>query len=70
MSSKAKTEISKSNVLLVRHYATSRKIAGLRPDDVNEFFFNLLNPSSRTTPWFTQPNINEYQKQKNNVYGE
>jgi hypothetical protein len=29
------------------HYATSRKVAGSSPDEVN-FFFNLPNPSSRT----------------------
>jgi hypothetical protein len=30
--------------------ATSRKVAVLRPDEVNEFF-NLPNPSGRTRPW-------------------
>jgi hypothetical protein len=30
----------------LRHYATSRKVAGLHPDEVN--FSNLPNPSSRT----------------------
>jgi hypothetical protein len=32
----------------LRHYATSRKVAGLRTNEVNEFFFNLPNPSSST----------------------
>jgi hypothetical protein len=32
---------------LLRHYATSRKVAGSIPDKVNEFF-NWPNPSSRT----------------------
>jgi hypothetical protein len=32
----------------LRHYATSRKVAGWSPDDVTEFFFNVPNPSSRT----------------------
>jgi hypothetical protein len=31
----------------LRHYATSRKVAGSSPDEV-DFFFNLPNPSSRT----------------------
>jgi hypothetical protein len=30
----------------LRHYATSRKVAGSNPDEVD--FFNLSNPSSRT----------------------
>jgi hypothetical protein len=30
----------------LRHYATSRKVAGSNPDEVD--FFNLPNPSSRT----------------------
>jgi hypothetical protein len=38
------------------HYATSRKVAGSRPDEVNELSFNLPNPSSTTWPReFTQP---------------
>jgi hypothetical protein len=33
----------------LRHYATSRKVAGSIPDEIiGFFFFNLLNPSSRT----------------------
>jgi hypothetical protein len=32
-----------------RHGATSRKVAGSRPDEVI-FFSNLPNPSSRTRP--------------------
>jgi hypothetical protein len=31
----------------LRHYATSREVAGSNPDEVNGFF-NLPNPSSRT----------------------
>jgi hypothetical protein len=34
----------------LRRYATSRKIVGSRPNEVNEFF-NLPNPSGRTRPW-------------------
>jgi hypothetical protein len=39
----------------LRHYATSRKVAGSNPDDVIRFF-NRPNPSSRTmAPGSTQP---------------
>jgi hypothetical protein len=40
---------------LLRHYATCTKVAGSNPDkDIR--FFNLPNPSSRTTaPESTQP---------------
>jgi hypothetical protein len=31
-------------------YATSRTLAGLIPDEVNDFFFDLPNPSGRTRP--------------------
>jgi hypothetical protein len=31
----------------LRHYSTSRKVAGSIPDEINGFF-NLPNPSSRT----------------------
>jgi hypothetical protein len=31
----------------LRHYDTSRKVAGSSPDEV-DFFFNLPNPSTRT----------------------
>jgi hypothetical protein len=33
----------------LRHYATSRKVAGSIPDEV--IFLNLPNPSARTRPW-------------------
>jgi hypothetical protein len=33
----------------LRHYATSQKIAGLRPNDVT--FFNLPNPFGSTRLW-------------------
>jgi hypothetical protein len=40
---------------VLRHYATSRKVAGSIPDEV-VVFFNWPNPSSRTmTLWSTQP---------------
>jgi hypothetical protein len=34
----------------LRHYATRQKVAGLRPNEVNEFF-NLPLPSSFSRPW-------------------
>jgi hypothetical protein len=47
---------------LLRHYATSRKVAGSIPDEVIGFF-NLPNPSSRTmAQGSTQPDRNEYQE--------
>jgi hypothetical protein len=48
----------------LRRYATGRKIAGSKIDEMNDFF-NLPIPSGRT-----QPNKNEYQKQKKHVSGE
>jgi hypothetical protein len=40
-------------VAWLRHYATSQKVAGSNPDEVD--FFNLPNPSSRTVAlWLTQ----------------
>jgi hypothetical protein len=35
----------------LRHYATGRKVAGSKPDDMNVFFFSLPNPSSSTKLW-------------------
>jgi hypothetical protein len=34
-----------------KHYATSRKVAGSEPVEVNDSFFNLPNPSVLTKPW-------------------
>jgi hypothetical protein len=34
----------------LRHYATSRKVMGSKPDEVNAFI-NLLNPFDRARPW-------------------
>jgi hypothetical protein len=54
----------------LRHYATSRKISGSRPDEVNGFF-NLPNPSGALGfGIYSALNRNEYQKQKNNVSRE
>jgi hypothetical protein len=57
---------------MVEAYATSRKVAGLRPDDVNAFFFSiyLILPAALDLGIYSAPKRNEYQKQKNNVSGE
>jgi hypothetical protein len=45
----------------LRHYATSRKVAGSSPDEVD--FFNRPNPSSCTMALgSTQPDRNEHQE--------
>jgi hypothetical protein len=35
----------------LRHYATIWKITGFRPDEVNELFCNLPNPSGHSRTW-------------------
>jgi hypothetical protein len=58
-------------LLLLRHYVTSRKVAGSRPDEVNKFFsLYLILPAALGSGVYSGPNINEYQKQENNVSGE
>jgi hypothetical protein len=55
--------------IILRHYSTSRKMMGSRPDEVN--FSSLPNPSGHTRPWgHSAYNRNEFQKQKNNVSGK
>jgi hypothetical protein len=56
------------HVVWLRHYAASRKVAGSKPNEVNEFFsiylilLAALNPEVHSAS-----NRNEYQKQKNAV---
>jgi hypothetical protein len=51
------------------HYATSRNVAGSRPDEVNEFSSIYLILPAALGPEAVSPyNRNEYQKQKNNVF--
>jgi hypothetical protein len=38
--------LSRGSIVGLRHYATSRKVAGSNPDEVE--FFNLSDPSSST----------------------
>jgi hypothetical protein len=56
----------------LKRYATSLKVAGSKPDEVNEFFFSIYL-ILLTTPGhmiYSASNRNKYQKQKNNVPGE
>jgi hypothetical protein len=53
--------------LVVKHYATSCKVAGLRSDEMNTFF-NLPNPFGPGV--YLSSDKDEYQKLKNNVSGE
>jgi hypothetical protein len=54
---------------VIRHYATSQKVAGLRPDEVI-FSIYVILPAALGPPVNSATNRNEYQKQKNNVSGE
>jgi hypothetical protein len=40
-----------SIVVVLRHYTTSWKVAGSKPDEVIRFVFDLPNPFNRTRPW-------------------
>jgi hypothetical protein len=40
------------NQSLLRHYATSRKVAGLKPDEISYFFVNIPNTSDRSRHWY------------------
>jgi hypothetical protein len=54
----------------LRHYATSRKVAGSRPDERIFFLIYLILPAALGPGVHSVSNRNEYQKQKNNVSGE
>jgi hypothetical protein len=55
----------------LRHYATSRKAAGSKPDEVNEFFsIYIIFPAALAPGVYSASKRNEYQKKKNNVRGE
>jgi hypothetical protein len=52
----------------LRHYAASRKVESLRSDGENEMFSIYLILAAALDPGvYSASNINEYQKQKNNV---
>jgi hypothetical protein len=55
----------------LRHYATSRKISGSTPEEMNDFFSSYLILTAALDPGFNSAcNRNEYQRQKKNVSGE
>jgi hypothetical protein len=55
----------------LRHYATSGKFEGSRPDEINGFFsIYLILPTALVFGAYSAFNRNEYQKQKNNDSGE
>jgi hypothetical protein len=44
-------EIEIIHLEVLRYYATSRKVAVSRPDEVNDFLFNVPNPCGLTGLW-------------------
>jgi hypothetical protein len=55
-------------VRYIRHYATSQKVAGSRPDRVNELFLIYLILTARQSLGdYSASNRNEYQKRKHVV---
>jgi hypothetical protein len=52
------------------HYTTSRKVAGSRPDKVNDFFFSiyLSLPAGVGPGVFPASNRNKYQKQEKKCF--
>jgi hypothetical protein len=55
----------------LRHYTTIRKVAGSRPDEVNNFSsMYLILPAALSPGVHPASNTNDYQKQKNNASGE
>jgi hypothetical protein len=48
----------------LRHYATSRKVAGSRPDEVNGFLLSLTPPSALSPGVYSASNRNEYPSRK------
>jgi hypothetical protein len=55
----------------LRHYDTGRKVAGSRPDEVNECIsIYLILPAALGPGLNSTSNRNEYQKQENKVSEE
>jgi hypothetical protein len=53
------------------HYATNRKVAGSKPDEVFFFLIYLIIPAALGPGGYIASNRNEYQKHiNNNVSGE
>jgi hypothetical protein len=62
---------ARDSVDVLKNYATSRKVAGSSPDEVIDFSsIYLILPAALGPGVHSASNRNEYQKQKNNVYGE
>jgi hypothetical protein len=56
---------------VVKPHATSRKVAGSRPDEVNEFFpIYLILPAALGPVVYSASTRNVYQKKKKNVFEE
>jgi hypothetical protein len=53
----------------LRHYATSHKVGGSRPDEGN-FSGYLILPATLRPEVYSVTNRNEYEKEKNYVSGE
>jgi hypothetical protein len=57
--------------VLVKQHATSRKVTGSRPDEVNAFFsFYLILPAALGPGVYPASNRNERQKQINDISGK
>jgi hypothetical protein len=55
----------------LRHCATSQKVVGSRPNEVNAFFsIYIILPAALDHGLYSASNRNKYQKQKNNVSGK
>jgi hypothetical protein len=52
------------------NYATSRKVVGSRPDEVNGFLNFAYLPAALGSGVHSASNEDEYQKHQNNVSGE
>jgi hypothetical protein len=48
----------------LRQYATSWKVAGLRPEEVSDFSIYLILPAALGPGVYSTSNRNEYQEQK------
>jgi hypothetical protein len=56
---------------VLRNYATSRKLPGSRPDEVNGFFsIYLILPAALGSGVYSASNRNEFYKHTNNDAGE
>jgi hypothetical protein len=64
-------DTSRRGIVVIKALDTNRKVAGSRPEEVNEFFsMYLILPAALGPGVYSVCNWNEYQKQKNNICGE